>query len=82
MACIVSFIYIIIYISCKMKLRHRAVQDYPAPGFIHTPMPIAPPVMAHTPPPQLPTIQQVYPNIEKPMMQWTGPMPNAPYAPY
>ncbi|CAF1031580.1 unnamed protein product [Rotaria sordida] len=74
-ACIVSFIYIIIYIVCKMKIHQRVVHDYSAPVIAHPP-PIAPP------PPPSPYYHHTYPLIHAPPMPWINQTNNALYTPY
>jgi hypothetical protein len=70
-AFLISLIYIFIFIACRIKIRDRLVQDYPAP-------PTAPP-----PPPLPPTpLHHEFPVAKTPPMPWTSEVPYAPYAPY
>jgi hypothetical protein len=70
-AFVISLIYIFIFIACRIKIRDRLVQDYPAP-------PTAPP-----PPPLPPTpLHHEFPVAKTPPMPWTSEVPYAPYAPY
>ncbi|CAF3489359.1 unnamed protein product [Rotaria sp. Silwood1] len=75
-ACIISFIYIIIYIACKMKIRQRVVHDYSAPVIAH------PTLVPFAPPPLPPHHQHAFPVAEAPPMPWINQANNMPYATY
>ena len=66
---IISIIYAIIYMICRIKVNRRVVQDYPAAATA----PSAPP----------PAIQPQYPNLHAAQTQWANQSANNPqYAPY
>ncbi len=69
-AFIISLIYIIIFITCRIRIRERIVQDYPAPA------------IASAPPPPPPQPHHEFPVAKTPPMPWTNQVTYAPYAPY
>lgn len=75
-AFLISLVYIITYITSKMKMENCMVHNYPSPAA--PPQPLPPPPL----PPQQQPVHHMYPVLDMPQQQWAMPIPNAPYASY
>ncbi|CAF2469618.1 unnamed protein product [Rotaria sp. Silwood2] len=82
-ACIISFIYIVIYIACKMKIHQRVVHDYSAPVIVHPPpVPIAHSSPIAMAPPSPYHHYPTFPVADAPQSPWINQTNNVPYPPY